>query len=278
MDEGIPITAPEHLTKERLKHELTVHKVPFSPNDSKDVLVKLYRNEVMARDKEPGCDLSSDEELARPLSSKKHSRTTKLANAEAYVAQVEALTDEELLEELRKHGVLAGPILDTTRAVYRKKLAQAMAEQAKASSKSRSQALPPSKELKGELSSQDDEEVEEEEEEEGEEEGEEDGTRVVATRQFTATTSTLTPKVQQTGNISKVRQRHFEIERVISPANPAVTKPKKKPAACDWSFWITFILLVVTFVVAFFGWNYYSTGDTSYVTQACTYLKSRFEW
>lgn len=53
------------------------------------------------------------------------------------MAQVEALTDEELLEELRKHGVLAGPILDTTRAVYRKKLAQAMAEQAKGVSRVR---------------------------------------------------------------------------------------------------------------------------------------------
>ena len=47
------------------------------------------------------------------------------------MTQAEALTDEELLEELRKHGVLAGPILDSTRAVYQKKLAQAMAERAK---------------------------------------------------------------------------------------------------------------------------------------------------
>ena len=58
-----------------------------------------------------------------------------------------------------------------------------------ASSKSRGQAPPPSKELKGELSSQDDEgEIEEVEEEEEEEEGEEEGTRVVATRQFTVET------------------------------------------------------------------------------------------
>eukprot|EP00731_Ephydatia_muelleri_P003722 Em0001g3722a len=239
----------------------------------------------MVRDKEPGCDLSSDEELARPLSSKKNSRTTKLANAEAYMTQAEALTDEELLEELRKHGVLAGPILDSTRAVYQKKLAQAMAERAKGAHvqlghivlppkcvfKSRGQAPPPSKELKGELSSQDDEgeieEVEEEEEEEGEEE---EGTRVVATRQFTATMASK-PLPQQSG---EVRQRH--IERVISPASP--TKPKKKPVACDWSFWITFLLLVLAFVVAFFAWNHYLTGDTSYITQVCTYLKSRFEW
>lgn len=73
MEGGIPITAPENLTKERLKQELTMHNVSFSPNDSKEALVKLYRSEVMVRDKEPGCDLSSDEELARPLSSKKNS-------------------------------------------------------------------------------------------------------------------------------------------------------------------------------------------------------------
>ena len=88
MDEGIPITAPENLNKERLRHELAKNKVPFSPNDGKDALVKLYRNEVMSRDMTPTCDLSSDEELARTPPSKKqpvsHSSILILNNARMY--------------------------------------------------------------------------------------------------------------------------------------------------------------------------------------------------
>eukprot|EP00731_Ephydatia_muelleri_P005957 Em0003g205a len=125
-----------------------------------------------------------------------------------------------------------------------------------ASLKSSGQAPPSSKELKGVLSIQDDdgkmEEVEEEEE----------GTRVVAARQFTATMSTPAskPLLQQSGDHSKVRQRH--IERMISPASP--TKLKKKPVVCDGSFWI---LMVLAFVTVFFAWDHYLTGDTSYITQ-----------
>ena len=71
MEEGIPITAPENLNKERLKQELTKNGVSFSPNDNKDTLVKLYRDGVMGRDKHPGYDLSSDEELSRPHTSRR---------------------------------------------------------------------------------------------------------------------------------------------------------------------------------------------------------------
>lgn len=47
------------------------------------------------------------------------------------MAGVEKLTDDELAEELRKYEVAAGPIVDTTRALYQRKLAQAMAARAK---------------------------------------------------------------------------------------------------------------------------------------------------
>ena len=55
----------------------------------------------------------------------------KFKGADAYLAGIEELTDDKLCQELRTHGVEAGPIVNTTRLLYQKKLAEAMANRAK---------------------------------------------------------------------------------------------------------------------------------------------------
>ena len=47
------------------------------------------------------------------------------------MADVCQLSDEELMEELRQFGETPGPIVDTTRGLYQKKLARLMAEKTK---------------------------------------------------------------------------------------------------------------------------------------------------
>ena len=47
------------------------------------------------------------------------------------MAGVSQLSDEELMEELRRYGEEPGPILDSTRGLYQKKLAKLMAEKTK---------------------------------------------------------------------------------------------------------------------------------------------------
>ena len=43
------ITHPENLTKDRLKEELTKYSVKYSPTQSKDYYVQLYREKIMRR-------------------------------------------------------------------------------------------------------------------------------------------------------------------------------------------------------------------------------------
>ena len=47
------------------------------------------------------------------------------------MADVARLSDEELVEELRRYGEDPGPIVETTRGLYQKKLARLMGEKAK---------------------------------------------------------------------------------------------------------------------------------------------------
>ena len=59
---------------------------------------------------------------------------TKTASQTTYMADVCQLSDEELLEELRKYGEDPGPIVESTRGLYQKKLARLMAEKTKGES------------------------------------------------------------------------------------------------------------------------------------------------
>ena len=60
-----------------------------------------------------------------------HSLQSKTASQSTYMGDVCKLDDEELAEELRNYGENPGPILDSTRGVYQKKLARLMAEKTK---------------------------------------------------------------------------------------------------------------------------------------------------
>ena len=58
-------------------------------------------------------------------------RFTKVASADHYLKQVTNISDTELASELKKYNVDVGPITDSTRSVYQRKLAKLMAEKAK---------------------------------------------------------------------------------------------------------------------------------------------------
>ena len=47
----------------------------------------------------------------------------KKISIETYLPSVKLLSDEELVEDLKEHGVVPGPITESTRSVYQKKLA-----------------------------------------------------------------------------------------------------------------------------------------------------------
>ena len=58
-------------------------------------------------------------------------RVTKVGKSDTYISQVAQMTDKQLLEELRQFGEDPGPITDTTRGVYQRKLAKHLAEKPK---------------------------------------------------------------------------------------------------------------------------------------------------
>ncbi|KAJ4938321.1 hypothetical protein JOQ06_002941 [Pogonophryne albipinna] len=121
---------PSVLTKDKLKNELTANNVAL-PNGEhkKEVYVQLYlKNLTVLNDKKsPSVDtFSSDEELPTPVvynksrSGRKATKKTDKPRSEE--AEVTDLTDEDLKQQLAKHGVETGPIVATTRKLYEKKL------------------------------------------------------------------------------------------------------------------------------------------------------------
>ncbi|XP_072922034.1 lamina-associated polypeptide 2, isoforms beta/delta/epsilon/gamma-like [Hemitrygon akajei] len=121
---------PSVLTKERLKTELLAHSVRLPLGDQrKDVYVQLYLKHLTARNSRRSPDFSSDEEeglgSSRPnrKSTKKTDKTNTTMNNFIDVTQI---TNENLREQLMKYGYSVGPIVDTTRKVYERKLEQLM--------------------------------------------------------------------------------------------------------------------------------------------------------
>jgi len=55
-------------------------------------------------------------------------RPTKVVKSDTYLTQVTQMSDGELVEQLRKFGEDPGPITDTTKGVYQRKLAKHLAE------------------------------------------------------------------------------------------------------------------------------------------------------
>ncbi|XP_017261592.1 thymopoietin b [Kryptolebias marmoratus] len=129
---------PSVLTKEKLKNELAANNVPLpSGEQKKEVYVQLYLKHltVLNNKKTPPADtFSSDEELPAPVvanrsrSGRKATRKTDKPRTEE--VEVTELTDEELKQQLLKHGVDSGPIVASTRKLYEKKLQKLLDEPA----------------------------------------------------------------------------------------------------------------------------------------------------
>ncbi|XP_078113469.1 thymopoietin b [Sander vitreus] len=121
---------PSVLTKDKLKNELTVNNVPLpSGEHKKEVYVQLYLKNltILNNKKSPPADtFSSDEELPAPVVSNKsrsgRKATKKTDKPRTEEVEVTDLTDEDLKQQLAKHGVDSGPIVATTRKLYEKKL------------------------------------------------------------------------------------------------------------------------------------------------------------
>ncbi|XP_069018693.1 thymopoietin b [Embiotoca jacksoni] len=120
---------PSVLTKDKLKTELTANNVSLpSGEHKKEVYVQLYlKNLTVLNHKSPPADtFSSDEELPVPVVSNKsrsgRKATKKTDKPRTEEVEVTDLTDEDLRQQLAKHGVDTGPIVASTRKVYEKKL------------------------------------------------------------------------------------------------------------------------------------------------------------
>ncbi|XP_044049662.1 thymopoietin b [Siniperca chuatsi] len=120
---------PSVLTKDKLKSELTANNVPLpSGEHKKEVYVQLYlKNLTILNNKSPPADtFSSDEELPAPVVSNKsrsgRKATKKTDKPRTEEVEVTDLTDEDLKQQLAKHGVDSGPIVASTRKLYEKKL------------------------------------------------------------------------------------------------------------------------------------------------------------
>uniref|UniRef100_A0A3P8S444 Thymopoietin b n=1 Tax=Amphiprion percula TaxID=161767 RepID=A0A3P8S444_AMPPE len=121
---------PSVLTKDKLKNELTANNVPLpSGEHKKEVYVQLYLKNltILNNKKSPPADtFSSDEELPAPVVSNKsrsgRKATKKTDKPRTEEVEVTDLTDEDLKQQLAKHGVESGPIVASTRKLYEKKL------------------------------------------------------------------------------------------------------------------------------------------------------------
>ncbi|XP_075789995.1 thymopoietin isoform X2 [Pelodiscus sinensis] len=126
---------PSVLTKEKLKSELIANNVSLPGGEQrKDVYVQLYLQHLTARNAPAAPDFSSDEEREpTPLGPrgrggggtpgrKATKKTDKPRLEEKDDLDVTELSNEDLQEQLVKHGVTPGPIVATTRKLYEKKL------------------------------------------------------------------------------------------------------------------------------------------------------------
>lgn len=102
------------LTKAELKEALQLKGVPVPPGSyTKDALVRLYREHIPGSDARlaAGLDFSSDEE--------QDSRDVVVVSPE-----VRSLTNDDLFAKLREFGYPVGPVVDSTRGLYEKRLQQ----------------------------------------------------------------------------------------------------------------------------------------------------------
>ena len=138
------------MTKDELRATLTNHGIELpGANAKKEELVALYEEFVQPVEQSKGEFSSDDEEVIiseKKRTSRKSATPVKAsavnksqivieeviaesANGVA-VEDVTKLTDEELRAQLTQLGVAVGPIVDTTRSIYEKKLAKLLGQAA----------------------------------------------------------------------------------------------------------------------------------------------------
>ncbi|XP_029993731.1 LEM domain-containing protein 1 isoform X2 [Sphaeramia orbicularis] len=104
---------PSQLSKSRLKSDLIAHNVALPPAQSKkEIYVELHMKHI---DQKNAADFSSDEEDPGQ-------DVVEEGPEDAGILDPSVLTDDDLKAALLKHGVKAGPIVASTRALYEKKL------------------------------------------------------------------------------------------------------------------------------------------------------------
>ncbi|XP_013381753.1 emerin homolog 1-like isoform X1 [Lingula anatina] len=134
---------PNSLTKEKLRQELKLNDIELpGPDAKKDVYVELYRKHLLKTVQDsPLTEFSSDEEFEivnqklkinksprKNLDSPRKSKGTprkKVKEPEPATPEkmdISSLSDEELMEKLKELGYSPGPIVESTRAVYERKL------------------------------------------------------------------------------------------------------------------------------------------------------------
>ncbi|XP_041860891.1 LEM domain-containing protein 1 [Melanotaenia boesemani] len=106
---------PVHLSKTRLKSDLIAHNVELPAAASKkEVYVELHLKHI---DQKNAADFSSDDE--DPVQDVENNGNDA---EDAKVSDPSSLTDGDLKAALLNHGVKAGPVVASTRALYEKKL------------------------------------------------------------------------------------------------------------------------------------------------------------
>lgn len=109
------------LTKEQLRNELIAHGVqPPVQSARKEEFIKLYEQHVAPIASTKG-DFSSDDEEIESPTNEVHSNSLNGNGID-----VTGLSDEELYAQLQFYGIPAGPILESTRSVYQRKLVAVM--------------------------------------------------------------------------------------------------------------------------------------------------------
>lgn len=128
------VAEPEHLTKDRLKQELERFDIPYEPNENKTYYVNLYKKKLLSKKsvRRIRSEFSSDEDIRfkKPAAAATSvvKKVYKKVSQDTYLDQVKKLSDTELASELQKYDSRIGPIVESTRAVYQRKLASLMSE------------------------------------------------------------------------------------------------------------------------------------------------------
>jgi len=116
------------LTKEELKNALINNGIDLPPSSSKkEVFVALYEKHVAPIDEKR--EFSADEEDEEIIITKKAKPPIYAFDRSAVTAEVDvdSMDDDQLLQSLKENNIEAGPIGNTTRDLYKKKLKEALA-------------------------------------------------------------------------------------------------------------------------------------------------------